>query len=40
VLAYPIGCWITASLMREGASDLDNRRPVVWGGREYVLEPR
>lgn len=39
-LGYPIGCAITAQLMREGASDLDTRRPVVWGGREYVLEPR
>jgi hypothetical protein len=37
---YPLGCWITARAMLEGARDLEMRTPVKWGGREYVLEPR
>jgi len=26
--------------MLAAASDLEQRRPVVWGGKQYVLEPR
>jgi chlorobactene glucosyltransferase len=37
---YPIGCWIVARVMRSAARDLAQGRPVVWGGRRYVLEPR
>lgn len=40
VMAYPIGCWIVARLMADAARDLTHRRPVVWGGKQYVLEPR
>jgi hypothetical protein len=27
-------------MMLEGAYDLIRRRPIRWGGREYILEPR
>jgi cellulose synthase/poly-beta-1,6-N-acetylglucosamine synthase-like glycosyltransferase len=37
---HPLGAWIVAHCMFEAAVDLDRRRPVRWGGREYVLEPR
>jgi hypothetical protein len=37
---HPIGAWMVAHCMLEAASDLDARRPVRWGGKEYVLEPR
>jgi hypothetical protein len=40
ILFYPFGCWIVGRVMLEGASDLRRRRPIAWGGREYVLEPR
>lgn len=40
IIFYPIGSWITAKAMLDGAADLTQRRPVRWGGREYVLEPR
>jgi chlorobactene glucosyltransferase len=39
-LAYPLGVWINASIMLEAASDLVNRVPLRWAGKEYVLEPR
>ncbi len=37
---YPLGAFMVMRVMFEAASDLENRRPVVWGGREYILEPR
>ena len=37
---YPRGCWIIGRAMLEGAHDLEARRPIRWGGREYILEPR
>jgi glycosyltransferase involved in cell wall biosynthesis len=37
---YPIGSWHTAMIMHRAANDLVARRPVVWGGKQYVLEPR
>lgn len=40
LLGYPLGCWIVARLIFDGARDLHRRRPVIWGGREYVLDPR
>lgn len=40
VLFHPFGSWMVARSLWGGASDLDRRRPVRWGGREYVLEPR
>lgn len=40
VLFYPLGSWHVFQALWGGARDLDRRRPVRWGGREYVLEPR
>jgi len=40
VIFHPFGSWMVARSLRGGAADLDRRRPVRWGGREYVLEPR
>ena len=40
VWLYPLGCWIVGRIMLEAASDLRHGRPVVWAGKEYVLEPR
>ncbi len=40
VLWYPAGCWIVGRLMLAAASDLEQRRPVIWGGKQYVLAPR
>lgn len=37
---HPLGAWLVAHCMLEAASDLDHRRPVRWGGRDYILEPR
>lgn len=37
---YPVGAFMVMRVMFEAANDLQHRRPVVWGGREYVLEPR
>jgi chlorobactene glucosyltransferase len=37
---YPIGCLIVGRIMLAGARDLKRRRPVVWGGKRYVLTPR
>lgn len=37
---FPLGAWIVARIMFTGARDLERRRPVSWGGREYVIEPR
>jgi len=36
----PIGAWITARIMLQAARDLESRTPLVWGGREYQIEPR
>ena len=40
ILGYNLGCLIVAVVMLEGACDLLRRRPVRWGGREYILKPR
>lgn len=40
LLGYPWGCWVIGRLVRQGADDLEQGRPLVWGGRAYVLEPR
>ncbi|HRQ76781.1 MAG TPA: glycosyltransferase family 2 protein [Phycisphaerales bacterium] len=37
---YPAGCWILSRILFDGARDLHARRPVRWGGRQYILEPR
>lgn len=39
VLLHPIGSLETARIMRSAASMLEQRRPVRWGGREYVITP-
>ena len=40
VLGYPVGCWLVGRIILRGANDLVSGRPVAWGGKEYVLEPR
>ncbi|MBC22695.1 MAG: hypothetical protein CMJ32_02105 [Phycisphaerae bacterium] len=40
VIFYPIGAVMVAIELFKGAGDLQRRRPICWGGREYVLEPR
>lgn len=35
-----LGCLVVSRILWRGASDLRARRPVRWGGREYILEPR
>ena len=40
ILLYPLGCLIVGRIMLAGARDLEHRRPVVWGGKQYVLTPR
>ena len=37
---FPMGCEDLARILKEGAAVLQNGEPVIWGGREYVLEPR
>ncbi len=40
VLAFPVGSWIVGGIMHEAASDLDRRKPTVWGGIEYTRDTR
>lgn len=40
MLLHPIGCWIVGKTFLEGARDLEQRRPLTWGGKQYVVEPR
>ena len=40
ILAYPLGGAIVAKAFWDGAGDLLRRRPIRWGGREYILAPR
>jgi len=40
IAGYPIASLIIAWECLQGASDLAHRRPIRWGGREYVLTPR
>jgi len=37
---YPVGCFIVGRILLCGARDLESGRPLVWGQREYVLQPR
>ncbi len=37
---YPVGCYIVGRILLAGARDLESGRPLVWGRREYVLQPR
>lgn len=34
--AYPVGAWLTGSILREAAADLEAGRKTAWGGREYA----
>ena len=36
---FALGSLILANELRRGARDLEQRKPVRWGGRNYVLEP-
>ena len=37
---FPMGCEDLARILCEGARVLEQGKPVLWGGREYILEPR
>jgi len=37
-LAHPIGSFVTASIQREAARDLDAGKKTEWGGKEYARE--
>lgn len=37
---YPIGSWMVGGILIEAARDLDEDKPIVWGGREYKRERR
>ncbi len=37
-LAHPMGSFITASIQREAARDLDARKKTEWGGMAYARE--
>jgi cellulose synthase/poly-beta-1,6-N-acetylglucosamine synthase-like glycosyltransferase len=37
---YPLGCLIVGRLLLRGAGDLEQGRPLVWGRRQYVIQPR
>lgn len=39
-IGFPVGSLYVALALWDGAADLVARRPVRWGGREYVLTPR
>ena len=39
-LLSPIGIIAVACILFGAASMLQNRKPICWGGREYILEPR
>lgn len=36
---YPIGAFMTASVLREAADDIDAGRAIEWGGRSYAIAP-
>ena len=36
---WPWGALVVASILREAARDLERGVPIVWGGKEYRLEP-
>ncbi|MCH7797194.1 MAG: glycosyltransferase [Planctomycetes bacterium] len=40
ILLYPLGCLIVGRILARAARDLELGRPIVWGRKEYVLEPR
>ena len=40
ILLFPLGCLIVGRIMANAARDLELGRPIVWGNKQYVLEPR
>lgn len=36
----PVGAWLTGSILREAARDLERGTPTRWGGREYARQAR
>lgn len=40
VVLSPIGAIVTAWILFGAASMLQNRKPICWGGREYIMEPK
>jgi len=40
VVLSPIGAIVVAWILFGAASMLRNKKPICWGGREYILEPR
>ena len=36
IISYPIGGWITASILTEAAQDLEQNKPTEWGGKAYT----
>lgn len=40
VPAYSIGSWLVGGILLEAAQDLDDDKPIVWGGREYKRDRR
>lgn len=37
---YPIGSWMVGGILIEAAADLDENKPIIWGGREYKRDRR
>ncbi|MBL8761580.1 MAG: glycosyltransferase [Phycisphaerae bacterium] len=40
VPGYPIGSWMVGGILLEAARDLDENKPIIWGGREYKRDRR
>lgn len=40
VLYFPLGCLVVARILLGASRDLRRRRPLIWGRKQYVLEPR
>ncbi len=40
VVLTPLGAWLTGSILRSAARDLERGTPTSWGGREYVRPSR
>ncbi len=36
IISYPVGGWITASILTEAARDLEHNKPTEWGGKAYT----
>jgi hypothetical protein len=36
----PIGALVVAKLFLDAARMLQRKKPIRWGGKEYILEPR